>query len=467
MPYKRNAELPKSVRSALPEGAQSVFRAALNAFMGREGATEQRGFAVAWAAVKRGWREPDEEGGQWVKRAQDSFAIEEVVALDAAAGIRRTADGYLVAHPRVARTGIQVYKGSEMGRPDMDTVRVFRPEAEVFHKDSLGSYAFRPVTNDHPPVSVTSDNWKEYSVGQTGDEVARDGEFVRVPMVLMDRAAISDVENGKAQLSLGYVCDVKFEAGVTAAGEKYDAVQSNIRANHLAVVAVARGGSDLRIGDVEPEDRGVQDAMTDIRLKTIVVDGIECQVADVSAAVISRHLAAMQGRIDTLTAELEKDKEDAKKSRDSAATAAADSKKVVDAKDAENATLKTQLADVAKKSEPAAIDAAVRDRAATIDKAKKIVGDKLVADGKTAQDIRRQVVDAKLGDAAKGWTDDQVSASFAALTAGDSAAADPLARALRDQPRGNQAGVDAAYEARDKSLADAWRNPASKTAAAA
>lgn len=32
---------------------------------------------------------------------------------------RRTADGYLVADAKVARTGVQEYLGSELGRPDM------------------------------------------------------------------------------------------------------------------------------------------------------------------------------------------------------------------------------------------------------------------------------------------------------------------------------------------------------------
>jgi len=48
------------------------------------------------------------------------------------AGVRRTRDGYLVADARVARAGIQIYAGREVGRPDLDEVRVWRPEDEVF-----------------------------------------------------------------------------------------------------------------------------------------------------------------------------------------------------------------------------------------------------------------------------------------------------------------------------------------------
>ena len=49
----------------------------------------------------------------------------------AVAGTRRRDDGYLVADARIARTGIQLYRGSEVGRPSMDVVRVDRPGAEV------------------------------------------------------------------------------------------------------------------------------------------------------------------------------------------------------------------------------------------------------------------------------------------------------------------------------------------------
>jgi hypothetical protein len=72
---------------------------------------------------------------------------------------------------------------------------------------------------------VTSENWKKYSVGQTGDEIAGEGIFIRVPLMVSDEATIQDIESGKQELSAGYVCDLDFTAGVTPTGEAYDAVQ--------------------------------------------------------------------------------------------------------------------------------------------------------------------------------------------------------------------------------------------------
>jgi len=108
----------------------------------------------------------------------------------AVAGTRRREDGYLVADARIARTGIQSYLGDEVGRPDMARVRVYRPGAEVFSRETLKSAAHRPVTNDHPPDLVTAENWKQHAVGQTGDEVRGEGIFLRVPLMVSDASAI-------------------------------------------------------------------------------------------------------------------------------------------------------------------------------------------------------------------------------------------------------------------------------------
>lgn len=158
------------------------------------------------------------------------------------AGTRRRDDGYLVADARIARTGVQLYAGSELGRPDMATVRVYRAGAEVFSEDTIRSAAHRPVTNEHPEAMVTSENWKRFAVGQTGDEITGEGIFIRVPLMVSDEAAIKDIEAGKRELSAGYFCDVDFTAGVSPSGEEYDAVQKNIRVNHIAIVARGRAG---------------------------------------------------------------------------------------------------------------------------------------------------------------------------------------------------------------------------------
>lgn len=339
---------------------------------------------------------------------------------------RRTQNGYMVAMPRVSRIGIQEYLGSEVGRPDMKTVRVYRPESEVFSVDSMHSLAHRPVTVDHPPVMVDATNWKKYSVGQTGGEVARDGDFIRVPMTLMDDRAIRDVEAGKAELSMGYTADLEFTPGTAPDGSQYDAVQKNIRGNHLAIVDSARGGNKLRVIDNSP--RGPD--MTD---KIISIDGISVSVSDTAAQVIAKY-----------TKDSEEKAKDDEGALEAAAEKIAELEAVIAEQVAKIATLEQQLKDA--ELTPEKLEERVKERAEVSDSARKILP-AVIIDGRSVSDIRRQVVDAKLGDTAKGWTDAQVAASYTALasqTSATQAYADSFKgqRPMNDADKSYQAYVD-------------------------
>jgi hypothetical protein len=174
---------------------------------------------------------------------RDTFLIDQV---------RKTENGFLTGTPRVARTGIQIYKGKELGRPDLGDVAVYRSPEEVFGHIASKSLTHKTITLHHPTDAVTSKNWKKYAVGQSGDEVIRDGQSIRVPMVVQDQAAIDAYEkDGIKELSVGYSTDLLWQDGVTEDGEKYSAVQTKIRANHIALVPTARGGDSLRLGDAK------------------------------------------------------------------------------------------------------------------------------------------------------------------------------------------------------------------------
>ena len=119
-------------------------------------------------------------------------------------GARVTDEGYLVANVRTARIGTQDYLGSELDRPDLDTVTVYRDESEVFRKASLQTFGLLPVTDDHPDDLVTADTARMVSVGTTNEEVLRDGEYLRIGIKLTDAATIRKVQDGKRELSVGY-----------------------------------------------------------------------------------------------------------------------------------------------------------------------------------------------------------------------------------------------------------------------
>lgn len=331
-------------------------------------------------------------------------------------GVRETQEGYMVVQARVARTGVQVYNGAELGLKDRKILRVYRPEDEVFKEKSLSSYAHRPVTLDHPKGMVDSSNWKQTAVGQTGEEVVRDGAFVRVPMVVMDKAAIEAVKSGVRELSMGYSCDIELVDGTTPEGESYDAIQRNLRMNHLAIVPMARGGSHLRIGDhngAEPMNDTVH------KTRTVLVDGLQVEATDASATAIEKLL----GERKALT--------------DAAKAADAQHQKDLAAKDAQIDELtKKVLSDTD-------LDKKVAERIAFVDKARKILPT-IAVDGKTIPQIRREIVEAKVGDSVKGKSDEYIEVRFDLL-----ADADPVR-----QPGGQPFPVNPNTNIADKAYAD-------------
>ena len=366
-------------------------------------------------------------------------------AIDMAdAQIQFTSEGYLKAQPRIARTGIQLYKGDECGRPDLDIVRVFRPEASVFHNDATHSYTHLPITIEHPGVTVDASNWKKHAVGETGDEVLRDGGTVRVPMMLRDSKAIELVKDGKRQLSVGYGCELSWGDGVSPEGERYDAVQSNIRANHLAIVAQARGGPSLAIGDT---------TMTELR--NVLIDGLPVQMSDKDALIVQRLITKLQDENEFFKKkfakkgeeEEEKEKEDAKRVED------------IKTKDALILTLQQQLKDAL---DPSALDTRLADRDTVRVKARVLMGDTFKVDGKSIDDIRREVVLAKSGvQAAKDWGAPEVKAVFDHLTA-DTRTRNPINDARTAFAGNSTSHINpkaAAYDEMVRDSENAWRNP--------
>jgi len=374
---------------------------------------------------------------------------------------RRTKDGYLVADAHIARTGIQLYSGRELGVPNMDTVRVYRPPEEVFSKASIRSLANLPVTLTHPPVMVDASNWDKYAVGHLGEEPLRDGDSVRVPLTIMDAKAIDAYEKyGVRECSVGYSTDLKWGKGRTPGGEVYDAKQTAIRGNHLAVVPAARGGSRLRIGD--DDQKGVSDMVK------ILVDGQTIELAD---DLVAKHV---QGYISSLQKQLADAFEKAKKSEADDIEAEEKKKRMESdsaAKTGEIAALKKQLEDATAKLSAKAVDEMVNQRTDLLMKAHAAMDGKADFTGKEPAEIRRTVVVAKMGDAAKTLSDDEVMGAFKALTANlkPRSGTDRLADSLSMLGAGGgndqnnpKAVKDAAYGEYVKNLTSSWKTRAAQ-----
>jgi len=338
--------------------------------------------------------------------------------LDAATlgSVRVTDEGYLVANVRTARIGTQDYLGVELDRPDLATVTVYRDESDVFRKASLQTFGLLPVTDDHPADLVTADTARMVSVGTTNEEVLRDGEYLRIGIKLTDAATIRKVQDGKRELSVGYTSELVWGDGIAPDGTAYQARQTNIVGNHIAIVAAGRAGPLARIGDAEPITvaRWGASPITDekdvimadaIQTRTVLIDGLSVVTTDAGAQALEK----LQKQI---------------------ADAATAHSATVDAKDAELAAKDAKIAEMTKATlSDADLDAKVAARADLIGKANAIAKD-VATTGLSDAAIRKAAVVAVLGDAAlTGKSDAYVDARFDILSE-DAAKGDPVADAM-------------------------------------
>lgn len=154
---------------------------------------------------------------------------------------KRTPTG-LRADAHITRTGVFKYRN-----PDGSQRLELRDDPEVHDPDSLASFAGVPVTDDHPAAPLDPSNAAAHARGAVGENVRRDGDRVAASITVYDAALIARMDRGKVEVSCGYSCDLDETPGVHPRYGRYDAVQRNIRGNHVAIVDVGRAGPEVRV----------------------------------------------------------------------------------------------------------------------------------------------------------------------------------------------------------------------------
>jgi hypothetical protein len=150
----------------------------------------------------------------------------------------------------------------QYAKPDGSPWREYRPPEEVFSKASLSSYGGRPLTIGHRLDAVTADKWSDVAVGDVRDDAHQVDKFVRATVQVSDAKTVERLGKDLIEVSCGYRCDLDNTPGISPDGEPYDAVQRNIRLNHVALLAANKGraGRDVRLlldanGDVLQEQQ--------------------------------------------------------------------------------------------------------------------------------------------------------------------------------------------------------------------
>ena len=237
------------------------------------------------------------EGGEKVQR-YDNYAIQAI----------KTDEGFVRDAPIIGRTGILEYRNV-----DGSIRREYRPPEEAFNVDSLASIRGKPITQLHHGLVTSANYFNSHPVGTVISDGRQDGNNIRADVV------IYSLNTDDRELSLGYETELEETPGVTPEGEHYDAIQRNIRYNHLAIVPRGRAGNARLNMDGNQSIEEVETMSTKIKMD----NGIEYEVpAEVKVAydamvekadATKKDLDAMTAKFDSATAEIEKLKADAEK----------------------------------------------------------------------------------------------------------------------------------------------------------
>lgn len=203
-----------------------------------------------------------------------------------------TDEGYLICQGACSRTGIQNYP-NEKGD---GVIREFRPDEEVFSRESMDTHKMIPVTMYHPDDLVDSGTFKNLAVGVTGSSPRKEGNFVINDFKIMDKETVESIlakkDRGKTtEISMGYHCKVMDQKGVFD-DEAYDAIQRNIRCNHAALcdqgTARAGGGASLRLDGSEELALFLLDKNDKRKLQTVIISNEIAKNAEAARKIAAK-----------------------------------------------------------------------------------------------------------------------------------------------------------------------------------
>jgi len=377
-------------------------------------------------------------------------------------------NGWLRVDAYLGRTGILEYR-----KDDGSIHRELRRDAEAFHPDTLKSFALVPLTLEHPPVPLDANNTREYAVGTTGENIRRDGERVAGPLHVTDAETVKQVLRGdRREISMAYTCDLLNEPGEFE-GQKYDAIQTNIRGNHVAIVRRGRAGPEVRIQmdaadaiestiEVDSKDDEEKD---ETPMKKIRIDGVEFDGSEQLEQALSREMAKHDAAIAALKADA------AKASQEVEAM-----KAKLDAAKEELEKEKKAHADAA---DPKRMREIIGARLRMEDQAKKILGPKAEKlDALTDKELRFKIleklapnldtknksdayIDARFDLAMEAWQADAADEGEDELAEARRAAAPPRRKNAEDETEYNadNADADAARQRMIERDRNHWRKP--------
>lgn len=160
-------------------------------------------------------------------------------------------NGYLLVRDNpITKVGVFPYLGREIGAPDADRIyQVYRPQEELERPETIASANLVPWIDEHEFLGKDGTPPEKKGVqGTTGETARFDYPYIRNSIRAYSGFMQNLIDRGKVELSPSYRCRYEFTEGVFD-GARYDAIQRDIRFNHLASVKEGRTGPDVAVQD--------------------------------------------------------------------------------------------------------------------------------------------------------------------------------------------------------------------------
>ncbi|EHU3347494.1 DUF2213 domain-containing protein [Acinetobacter baumannii] len=266
------------------------------------------------------------------------------------------------------------------------TINVYTSAEELFKPAAIKSWDGADATDYHPPKNeINAANWKDYHIGYC-ENVRQEGEYLVGDLLIKDKDSIDLIQNNeRLEMSLGYAATLVLEQGTAPDGTVYQAKFINFIGNHVALVKYGRCGGDCRIGDEKQTPKG--------KTMEVSVNGIRFDIGDNKP--LADALKQQQEQLENLKAAKLKvgDKQFSIGDELNAVQT------VVDQLHTDKTTLEQKVGDLEKNQmTPEKLEQAATERAAVIADAKALVPT-VKTEGCTCEQIKRDVIAAKAGDA--------------------------------------------------------------------
>lgn len=335
-------------------------------------------------------------------------------------------------------------------------INIYTPAEELFKPETIASFNGVDATDYHPPKNeINASNWKDYHIGYC-ENVRQEGDYLVGDLLIKDKISIDLIQsNERIEMSLGYGAMLVVEQGTAPDGTPYQAKFINFNGDHIALVKYGRCGGDCRIGDEKQTPKG--------KTMEVSVNGIRFDIGDNKP--LADALKQQQDQLENLKAAKLKvgDKQFSIGDELNAVQA------VVDQLHTDKTTLEQKVGDLEKNQmTPEKLEQAATERAAVIADAKALVPT-VKTEGCTCEQIKRDVIAAKAGDALVGAVlgsvavgdakPDQIDTVFRALSAvKGTQPSNPVGDALNQQQQVNAGdGKPQGDENKTNNKKEAWK----------